>query len=78
MGMKHIRDTYGVPAKRGGRVEYTDTNGQKWRGTIRSADGAHLRISMEGLRRTYTYHPTWDMVYVQTPYLSVLDARRDD
>ena len=29
--MEYIRKTYGVPAKRGGVIEYTDPRGQKWR-----------------------------------------------
>ncbi len=64
MTMKYIRDTYGVPAKRGGRVEYTDTNGAKFDGTIVSAERGHLRIKLDGLRNTGRYHPTWNIKYI--------------
>lgn len=64
MSMKYIRSAYNVPAKRGGRVEYTDSNGQKFRGTIVSAKEGHLCIKLDGLRHTQRYHPTWNLVYL--------------
>jgi len=57
MSLDFIRRTYNVPAKRGGRVEYTETNGQKFKGTIRSADH-RLCIRYDGLRHNVRIHPT--------------------
>ena len=64
MSMGYIRQHYGVPAKRGGRIEFTDTNGAKWRGTIRSARDGRLRVQLDGLRTTETLHPTWNVLYL--------------
>lgn len=64
MGMDYIRTTYGVPARRGGRIEYTDSNGAKWRGTILSARGAHLSVLLDGMRARSLLHPTWNVRYV--------------
>lgn len=64
--MEYIRKTYGVPAKRGGVIEYTDPRGQKWRGTIRGASGGYLRIQLDGIRHTDNFHPTWNLVYRTT------------
>ena len=84
--MKYIRDTYGVPARRGARVEYqSDKVGrQPRRGTITSADGAYLRIRFDGDRRTYPapFHPQWGITYVdQEPlgeeFEAVWDANRE-
>ena len=41
MSMKYIRDYYGVPAKRGGIIEYTGGKSPV-RGVITGADGAWL------------------------------------
>lgn len=60
MSLKYIRDHYGVPAKRGGRVRY---NG-KIEGTITGSDGARLRVRMDGDRFSLKYYPTWDMEYL--------------
>lgn len=37
MSMEHIRKTYRVPAKRGGRVRFTQSDGVVWEGRIRAA-----------------------------------------
>ena len=57
MSMAYIRKTYGVPAKRGGRVEYTG-EGRAEYGTIKSANGAHLAIKLDGVKHTMPFHPT--------------------
>lgn len=66
--MKYIRDTYGVPARRGARVEYqSDKVGREpRRGTITSADGAYLRIRFDGDVCTYpgVFHPEWGLTYL--------------
>lgn len=62
--MGYIRKTYGVPAKRGGRVRYTgDSRGERF-GTIKSARGGYLKIQLDGDSYTGTYHPTWKLEYL--------------
>jgi hypothetical protein len=61
--MKFIRDSYGVPARRGGRVVYTG-KAMATTGTITSAKGARLRVRMDGEKHTGIYHPTWAMRYL--------------
>ena len=63
MSMDYIRDTYKVTAKPGGRVEYAGSGKPKY-GTIKSADGAHLRILLDGEKLTRKFHPTWEMRYL--------------
>lgn len=58
MSLQYIRDTYRVPAKRGGRVEF-----QGRPGTITSTDGARLRVRLDGDRRNVILHPTWEVTY---------------
>lgn len=60
MSLKYIRDHYGVPAKRGGRVRYN----RKLKGTIIGSDGACLRVLMDGDPFSMKYHPTWKMEYL--------------
>lgn len=56
---------YRVPAKRGGRIEYTDSNGVVRTGEIRGADGAHLVIRLDGETHCHNYHPTWNIKYLE-------------
>jgi len=67
MSMKWIRETYGVPAKRGVRIEFQPDNEGKrpYRGTITSAKGGYLRVRRDGETRTYPapFHPTWGLTY---------------
>lgn len=60
-GMAHIRKHRGVPAKRGGRVFYKHLG--KF-GTIRSAKGGYLRIQLDGYDFAHTFHPTWQLDYL--------------
>lgn len=68
MSMAYIRKAYGVPAKRGGRLIYTDHNGVKFNCTIKSASGGRLRVlvddRVEGYRGRMKLHPTWSIEYV--------------
>lgn len=67
MNMQWIRDHYGVPAKRGGRVRYTPCEGSKDRpqlGTITSAVDQYLRVRLDGERHAGRYHPTWQIEYL--------------
>jgi hypothetical protein len=69
MSMQHIRDAYGVPAKRGGRLIYTDCAGVKFYCTIKSAtQSGHLRVlvddRVDGYRGRIKLHPTWNVEYI--------------
>lgn len=63
MSMAWVRKTYGVPAKRGGRVEYSG-EGRPELGTIASASGGRLCIRLDGIRHTMPFHPTWKLRYL--------------
>lgn len=65
MSMKYIRDTYGVPAKRGGRVEFTGS-ALPIMGTITGSKGARLRIRLDGATVSLNYHPTWELKYLDS------------
>lgn len=58
MSMKYVRDTYGVPAKRGRRFIYVWPDGDRQEFTITSAKGGYIR---SGPR---TFHPTYGIVYL--------------
>ena len=67
MSLEYIRRAYGVPAKRGARVEYSGNAAVgKLRGTIVGADGQYIRVRFDGnpARWTFSYHPTWEMKYL--------------
>ena len=70
MSMEYIRKTYGVPARRGARVEYfPDKVGHApWRGTITSASGGYLHIRRDGDKHTYPadFHPEWGLTYLDS------------
>lgn len=66
MSMEYIRTTYGVPAKRGGRVVYTYPANVPRYGTITGTRGAKLRIRMDGQTKSLIYHPTWELKYLVT------------
>ncbi len=57
MSFEYIRKAYKVPAKRGGRVEYTG-HGAKIMGTIRSA------------KQATAFHPTWKLRFLAAPEIS--------
>ena len=71
MSMDYIRRTYGVPAKRGGRVRYTDAHGYVWNGRITGARNQYLRVLVDdrvaGYRGRLLLHPTWQVEYLKTP-----------
>lgn len=69
MSMDYIRKTYGVPAKRGGRLIYTDSDGVKFHCTIKSAtNSGHLKVLVDdrvpGYRGRMKLHPTWNVEYL--------------
>lgn len=63
MSLEYIRDHYGVPARRGGRIRYT---GLAWPavGTIVAARGQYLRVRFDGDSEIHTLHPTWKVEYL--------------
>ncbi|MFC5421967.1 hypothetical protein ACFPOB_20605 [Bosea eneae] len=63
MTMAWVRRNYRVPAKRGGRVEYTGAGRPEF-GTIRSARGGRLMIQIDGSGPTMPFHPTWCLHYL--------------
>lgn len=67
MSMDYIRHSYGVPAKRGGRVTWWATLGAQAVGTIVGTRGHYLRVRFDGEKRARTLHPTWRIGYHETP-----------
>jgi hypothetical protein len=61
--MEPLAYAYGVPAKRGGRVEYLGGVTPQF-GTITGTDGAHLRIRLDGKKHSSPFHPTWELRYL--------------
>lgn len=76
MSMEYIREAYKVPAKRGGRVEYTHPEPARM-GTITGTKGARLRIKLDGDNHAGNYHPTWKLTYL-TPNAKVTGAPRHE
>lgn len=69
MSMDYIRKAYGVPAKRGGRLIFTDSNGVRFHCTIKSATrSGRLKVLVDdrvpGYRGRLNLHPTWNIEYV--------------
>jgi len=65
MSMEYIRKTYGVPAKRGARIEFTGSiGGRPQNGTIIGTDGARLRVLFDGEATRRILHPTWSLRYL--------------
>ncbi|GGC90804.1 hypothetical protein [Chelatococcus reniformis] len=62
MSMDYVRKTYSVPAKRGGRVEYT--GGPPRLGTITGTRSGRLLIRLDGERHSSPFHPTWELRYL--------------
>jgi len=66
--LAYIRDTYGVRAKRGGRVQFDGSGANVAKvGTITGARGSHILIKMDGESRSASYHPTWQLTYLDDP-----------
>ncbi|MEO8298778.1 MAG: hypothetical protein ABI574_13325 [Burkholderiales bacterium] len=64
MSLKYIRSAYGVPARRGVRIEFTGEPGRTQPGEVRAASGAYLRVRFDGDPAMYTLHPTWGVKYL--------------
>lgn len=58
MSLEYIRNYYGVPAKKGGRVQYKDRVG-----VITGNSGPHVSVRLDGQKHSAPYHPT-DLIYL--------------
>lgn len=67
MSMAYIRKFYGVPAKRGARVEYTGGNVPVTGTIVGSDNSGRLRVRMDGKSHAGIYHPTWEIRYLPAP-----------
>lgn len=63
--MDWFRAQYSVPAKKGGRIEYTgDRKSGAKLGTITGTQGPRLLIRLDGEKHSNPYHPTWELRYL--------------
>lgn len=71
MTLAYIRKTYGVDARRGGRIEWTDPKGGKWPARITGALNGSLLVRFDSLRKdkagTRPLHPTDNVRYLAKP-----------
>lgn len=63
MSLAYIRDRYGVPAKRLGRVRYTHPHPPR-EGVIVGSRGAYLKVRLDGETTWKAFHPTWEIEYL--------------
>jgi len=63
MSIEWVRRMYQVPAKVGGRVEYSG-GGTPRLGTICSVRGGHVYIRLDGDKHALPHHPTWKIRYL--------------
>ena len=68
MSLEYISECYDVPAKKGGKVKYTDKNGNSHTGTIKKALNSNLFLEFEDESLTGCYHPTWNIQYEENLY----------
>lgn len=69
MSLAYIRDTYGVPARRGMPVRYHPDFKRPMTGRICGASGPYVSVRFEGERRSKRIHPTDPyLVYLQRLY----------
>ncbi len=62
--LNQICRQYDVPAKKGGRVEYTGEKVARF-GTIKGHNGSHLMILLDGNKHPFPFHPTWELRYLE-------------
>lgn len=62
----YISSYYGVPAKKGQRVEYTATDGKVKTGFISGAKNQYIKIQFDGDSKPYNgvFHPTSNIKYL--------------
>lgn len=72
MSLPYIRKTYGVPAKRGGRIRFTPYGKESARvGTITGSINAHLRVRFDGEKKSSYLHPDFGVEYLPTEALPI-------
>jgi hypothetical protein len=64
--LEYVRETYQVPAFVGARVRYTGGK-ESVEGTILGERAGMIRVRLDGHKRSYNFHPTWEMEYLPTP-----------
>ena len=64
MTLEYIRKTYGVPAKRGGRIVYTGSAKGPLIGTIIRGGSSSLVVRFDGYPQVVRLHPTWEIRYL--------------
>ena len=64
VSMQYVRDFYGVPAKRGGKVLVPFKGQPAVPGVIVAARNGRIKVKVEG--RVYPYHPTWCVKYLDS------------
>lgn len=63
MSMSYIRESYGVPARKGGRVTWSPSVGVQMTGIIVGTRAQYLRVRFDGEKVARTLHPTWSIEY---------------
>jgi hypothetical protein len=53
--LSYVKEKYGVPVKRGQRVRVNMGRGGE--GAVTCGDGAHVRVRLDGEKRSGRYHP---------------------
>jgi hypothetical protein len=61
-GIRYIRHTYGVPAKRGMRITWHHAYAPHM-GTVVGARYGNLRVKLDGIKRVVILHPTDNVEY---------------
>lgn len=66
MSMSYIRKIYGVPAKRGGRIEFSGNIGKEpMLGTIVGSYNGRINVQFDERCNTFNLHPTWEIKYLE-------------
>ena len=65
----YISNHYGVPAKKGQRVEYTCTDGKVKSGIITGTKNQYIKIKFDGDNKPFNgvFHPTSGIKYIHVP-----------
>jgi hypothetical protein len=63
--LEYVRETYQVPAFVGARVRYTGGK-EPIEGTIIGERAGMIRVRLDGQKRSYNFHPKWEMEYLPT------------
>jgi hypothetical protein len=78
MSLDYIRRTYGVPAKRGQRVQYLASDGELVEGRITGSSGGRLRVRLDGNKQSFIFHPTFNLAYRRKGKWVDADKRESD